>query len=48
MIVEIAALVIFWINALPPTPSVGGVLIPHQIVTGITVDYTRNYRLQLG
>ena len=24
MIVEIVALVIFWINALPPTPSVGG------------------------
>ena len=39
MIVEIFVLVIFWINALSPSPSVGGYLIPHHIVTGLTVNY---------
>ena len=46
MIVDIAALVIFWINALPPSPYVGGNLIPRQIITGLTTDYTKHCRLQ--
>ena len=37
-IVELVTLVIFWINALPPSPSVGGNFIPRQIITGLTID----------
>ena len=48
MIVEIIALVILWLNALPPSPSVGGNLSPHQIVTGLTIDYAKHFRLQFG
>ena len=48
MIVEIIALVILWLNALPPSPSVGGNLSPHQIVTSLTIDYAKHFRLQFG
>ena len=33
MIVEIIALVVFWINALPPLPYITGDLITHQIIS---------------
>ena len=46
MIVELVALVIFWLNALPPSPSVGGNLISLQIVNGLTIDYANYCRLQ--
>ena len=48
MIVELVALVIFWLNALPPSPYIGGNLRPRQIVTGLTIDYTKHCRLQFG
>ena len=48
IIVELIALVIFWLNALPPSPSVGGNLSPRQIVTGLTIDYAKHCRLQFG
>ena len=48
MIVELVALVIFWIKALPPSPSVGGNLSPRQIVTGLSIDYAKHCRLQFG
>ena len=48
MIVELFALIIFWLNALPPSPSVGGDLSPRHIVTRLTVDYTKHCRLQFG
>ena len=48
MILELVALMIFWLNALPPSPSVGGDLIPRQIITGLTIDYTKHCRLQFG
>ena len=48
MIVELVALVIFWINALPPSPSVGGNISLRHIVTGVTADYTKHCRLQFG
>ena len=48
IIVELVALVIFWMNALPPSPSVGGNLVPRQIVTGLTIDYAKHCRLQFG
>ena len=48
MIVKLFALVIFWIKKLPPSPSVGGNLSPHQIVTGLTIDYTKHLQLQFG
>ena len=48
MIFELVALVIFWMNSLPPSPSVGGNISPRQIVTGLTIDYTNNCRLQFG
>ena len=48
MIVQLVALVIFWINNLPPSPSVGGNLNPCQIVTGLTIDYAKHFRLQFG
>ena len=48
MIVELVALVIFWLNALPPSPSIGGNLIPRQIITGLNIDYTKQFRLQFG
>ena len=48
MIIEIVALFIFWINVLPPSPSVGGNLSPRQIVTGLTIDYAKHCRLQFG
>ena len=46
MIVELVALVIFWLNALPPSPSIGGNLSPLQITTGLKIDYTNHFRLQ--
>ena len=48
IIVELVALVIFWLNALPPSPSVGGNLSPRQIVTGLTIDYAKHCHLQFG
>ena len=48
MIVELVTLVIFWLNALPPSPSVGGNLSPCQIVTGLTIVYAKHCRLQFG
>ena len=48
MIVELVTMVIFWLNALPPSPSVGGNLIPRHIVTSLTIDYAKHCRLQFG
>ena len=48
MIVGLVNLVIFWIKALPPSPSVGGNLIPHQIFTDLTINYTKHCHLQFG
>ena len=48
MIAKLVALVIFYLNALPPSPSVRGELRPHQIITGITIDYMKHCRLQFG
>ena len=48
MVVDLVALVIFWINALPPSPSVGGKLGPRQTITGLTINYTKHFRLQFG
>ena len=48
MIVELVMLVIFWLNALPPSPSDGGNLSQCQIFTGITIDYAKYFRLQFG
>ena len=48
MIVELITLVIFWLNPLPPSPSVGGKLSPLQIFTGLTIDYTKHRCLQFG
>ena len=48
MIVELGTLVIFCLNALPPSPSVGGNLSPRQIFTGLTIDYMKHCRPQFG
>ena len=48
IIVKIVALVILWINALPTSPSVGGNLSTRQIITDLTIDYTKHCRLQFG
>ena len=48
MIAKLVALVIFYLNALPPSPSVRGELRPHQIITGITIDYMKHCHLQFG
>ena len=48
MIVKLDPLIIFWINSLPPSTSVRGNLSPRQIITGLTIDYTKHYRLQFG
>ena len=48
MIVELVNLVIFWLNALPPSPSVGGNLIPHQNITNLAINYTKHCHLQFG
>ena len=48
MIVKLIAIVIFWLNALPPLPSVGGNLSPRQIITGLTINYMKHCRLQFG
>ena len=48
MIVEIVALVIFYLKYLPPSPSVGGNLRPRQIITGLKIDYTKHCQLQFG
>ena len=46
MAVELSALVISWLNVLPSSPSMWGNLIPRQIITGLTTDYTKHCRLQ--
>ena len=46
MFVELVALVIFWLNARPPSPSVVGNLGPSQTITIIIMDYTKHCRLQ--
>ena len=48
MIVELIAPIIFWLDALPPSPSVGGNLSPRQIITNLTIEYTKHCRLQFG
>ena len=48
MIVELVALVIFWLNELPLSPSVGGNLSPLQVVTGLTIEYAKHFRIQFG
>ena len=46
MIVELIAPIIFWLDTLPPSPSVGGNLSPRQIITNLTIEYTKHCRLQ--
>ena len=48
MVVKLADLLIFWINYLLPSLSVGGNLSPRQIITGINIDYTNHCPLQFG
>ena len=48
MIFELVALVIFWLNALPPSPSSGGNLSPRHTITGLTINYTKHCHLQFG
>ena len=48
MFVEIVALIIFWTNALPPSPSMGSNLRPRQIITVLNIDHMKHCRLQLG
>ena len=48
MIDELVALVVFWLNALSPSPSSGVNPGPLQIVTGLTIDYVKHCRLQFG
>ena len=48
MVVELVVLVIFWLNAFTPSPSLGGNLIPRQIITGLIINYTKHFRLQFG
>ena len=46
MIVKIFDLVVFWIKALPPSPSMGGNLSPHQIIPCLTINYKKHCFLQ--
>ena len=48
MIIDIVTLVIFWINALLPSISVERNLIPRQIITELTINYTKHFRLHFG
>ena len=48
MVVYLVALVIFWVNAITPPPSVGRNLSPPHIITGLTIEYTKHCRLQFG
>ena len=48
MLAKLVALVIFWLNALPPSPSVGENLSPRKIITGLIIDYMNHCRLQFG
>ena len=41
MIVDIIALVVFCINALPPSPSIEGDLSPRHIFTRMTLEHTK-------
>ena len=46
---ELFDIVIFCLNALSPSPYVGGGgLILRQIVTEFTANYTKHYHLQFG
>ena len=45
-IVGIIALVIFWMNALPPSLSIGDKLRTRQILTGLTIDHAKHCLLQ--
>ena len=48
IIFEPVNLMIFWLNDLPPSPSMGGDLIPLHIITGLTINYMKDCRLQFG
>ena len=45
MIVEIVALIIFWLNMLKIPPPVGGNPSPRHIIAGLTIDYKKHCRL---
>ena len=45
---ELIALIVFCINALPPPPSISRDLSPCQIITGMTADYNEHYKLKFG
>ena len=42
---NLAALVVFWINTLPPGPSIAGDLSPQQIIAGMMVYYAKHFQL---
>ena len=48
MIVEFTALVVFCLNVLPPSPSISGEPSRRKIITGMIVEYTKNYSLQFS
>ena len=48
MIIELVALVIFWIKVLPTSPSVGGNLSTHQITTSLTINDMKHCRPQFS
>ena len=48
MIVELIALIILWINNLPPLPSIVEDISTRQIITEMTVDCIKNFQLEFG
>ena len=48
MITGLVAIVIFWLNTIQTSPSVGGNLSPCHIITGLTINYMKNCLLQFS
>ena len=46
MVAELIALVVIWLNELPPPLSIAGDIIPQKIITVITVDYNTDCTLE--
>ena len=46
MIIELVAASVFWFHALPHHDGISNTMSPHEIITGMTLDYNCHYKHQ--
>ena len=48
MVIEMIKSSTFWLNAFPPKGGISDTVSPHELLTGIKIDYNKHCKLQFG